>query len=60
MFSYFSLSKKKDMKTKLWKVMDGEAVETNLGKFVWFLIWHKKITNVVKIGMEEKNPNFQH
>lgn len=56
MFSCFSLSKKKDMRTKLWKVMDGEAVETNLGTFVWFLMWHQKSPMWSKLGWKKKIP----
>lgn len=49
------------MNTKLWKVMDGEAVEINLAwKICLVPDVSSKITDVVKIGMEEKNPNLQH
>lgn len=56
MFSCFSFSKKKDLKSKLWKVMDREAVETNLGKFVWFLMLHQKSTMWSKLWWKKKFP----
>lgn len=55
-FPTFPYLRKKDMKTKLWKMMDVEAVETNLGKFVWFLIWHKKSPMWSKLGSKKKIP----